>query len=96
MVQELEHVGIRPTRLSLNPIRYPDDGGPMCEVKLPKEIIDEIIVIMNHARIFITSREKMHPTGIDLYYNLLSKLEELASTQDNHPSGLPLRWLVFP
>ena len=36
--------------------------------------LEEIIVTMRHARIFITSREKMHPTGVQLYDELLEKL----------------------
>jgi Flp pilus assembly CpaF family ATPase len=38
-------------------------------------ILQEIIVTMRHARVFITSREKMHPTGVQLYDELLTKLE---------------------
>jgi hypothetical protein len=34
-------------------------------------IMQEILVTMRHARIFIASREKMHPTGIQLYDELL-------------------------
>jgi hypothetical protein len=30
---------------------------------------------MEHARFFISSREKMHPSGIELYDELLEKLE---------------------
>lgn len=43
---------------------------------LPTEnILRDVIVTMRHARIFITSREKMHPTGVQLYDELLAKLE---------------------
>lgn len=38
------------------------------------DIIAEIVVTMKHARMFISSREKMHPTGIELYDELLEKL----------------------
>jgi len=42
---------------------------------LPAEnLLAEIIVTMRHARVFISSREKMHPTGIQLYDELLEKL----------------------
>ena len=44
---------------------------------IPKSVLFNIIITMNHASIFITSREKMHPTGISLYDELLSNLEEL-------------------
>ena len=38
----------------------------------------EVIVTMKHAHVFITSREKMHPTGIELYDELLTKIAALA------------------
>lgn len=38
------------------------------------DTLKEVIDTMRHARIFITSREKMHPTGIQLYDELLAKL----------------------
>lgn len=42
---------------------------------LPAEdILQDITVTMRHARVFITSREKMHPTGVKLYDELLAKL----------------------
>jgi hypothetical protein len=42
---------------------------------LPAEnILQDILVTMKHARVFITSREKMHPTGVQLYDELLEKL----------------------
>lgn len=34
----------------------------------------DVITTMKHARIFIVSREKMHPTGVELYDDLLEKL----------------------
>ena len=52
-------------------------------------ILQEILVTMKHARIFITSREKMHPTGVELYDELLEKLARrttpYAFTQANRP-----------
>lgn len=39
-----------------------------------KELLREVAVTMRHARTFITSREKMHPTGIDLYDQLLAEI----------------------
>ncbi len=38
------------------------------------DLIRETIITMRHARIFIMSREKMHPTGVQLYDELLAKL----------------------
>lgn len=40
----------------------------------PDNILADVIVTMKHARVFISSREKMHPTGIELYDELLEKL----------------------
>lgn len=40
------------------------------------DILKEVIETMRHARVFIISREKMHPTGIQLYDELLAKLVE--------------------
>ena len=45
------------------------------EVSIRKELLQEIITTMKHARIFISSREKMHPAGTELYDNLVKKLE---------------------
>lgn len=51
---------------------------PLCaagQAKLPSsEIMEEIIATLKHARVFISSREKMHPAGIELYDSLLEKL----------------------
>lgn len=37
--------------------------------------VDEILITLKHGRIFITSREKMHSTGVQLYDELISMLE---------------------
>ena len=53
---------------------------------LPTEnILADVIMTMRHARIFITSREKMHPTGIELYDELLGKLERRTATAPSRP-----------
>lgn len=39
-----------------------------------KELLREVAVTMRHARTFITSREKMHPTGVELYDQLLDEI----------------------
>jgi hypothetical protein len=47
---------------------------------LPAEnILADVIITMRHAHVFITSREKMHPTGVKLYQELLEKLERRAA-----------------
>lgn len=50
-------------------------GGLSGSIGLPSDDLQDVIVTMRHARVFITSREKMHPTGIQLYDELLAKLE---------------------
>ena len=47
------------------------------EISIKKETLQETITTLKHARIFISSREKMHPTGIELYDNLIEKLNGL-------------------
>jgi hypothetical protein len=39
---------------------------------IPQSVINNIISTLKHARIFISSREKMHPDGIKLYDELLN------------------------
>lgn len=41
--------------------------------------LSEVITTMRHARVFISSREKMHPTGVELYDELLERLERTRS-----------------
>ena len=52
-----------------------------CECKtfpLLSEILgkNEILTTLKHARVFITTREKMHKTGVELYDKLIEKLEQ--------------------
>lgn len=51
--------------------------------------LTEVIVILRHARTFITSRQKMHPTGVYLYDELLTKLEA-----ENQPAAPLVRRAV--
>lgn len=37
-------------------------------------LINEAIITMSHAEIFIESREKMHPTGVNLWGDLLDRM----------------------
>ena len=41
-----------------------------------KKIIDECLVTLRHATIFVSTREKMHPDGIKLFIELIHKIEE--------------------
>ena len=40
------------------------------------EILTEILSTLEHARIFITSREKMHKDGVKLYDELIDRLKK--------------------
>lgn len=42
----------------------------------------EAITTMLHADTFICTREKMHRTGIDLYRDLLGRMQDLIYEQD--------------
>jgi hypothetical protein len=46
-------------------------------LSIPKDAMGEIIDTLHHARIFIASREKMNPIGVDLYDKMLAGLEKL-------------------
>lgn len=46
------------------------------KVRQYKDILLECLVTLRHARTFVTSREKMHPTGIELYDNLIVEIGE--------------------
>ena len=42
-----------------------------------KEDLKEVKVTMNHARVFITSRQKMHPTGVGLWDEQVEEINKL-------------------
>ena len=44
-------------------------------ITLGKKQVEEIISTLKHARTFITSREKMNPTGVKLYDELIKNLK---------------------
>jgi hypothetical protein len=44
--------------------------------------IEELLVTLRHAHIFITTREKMHPTGIELYEETIKELEQLLEANE--------------
>jgi len=56
-------------------------GGIIDMVTLPRHMFNEIMSTMKHARIFITSREKMQPVGVNLYDTLLIALHTYTSQQ---------------
>lgn len=45
-------------------------------------LIGEAITTMNHAQTFIRTREKMHRTGIDLWCELVNRLQQCLDDQN--------------
>jgi hypothetical protein len=41
-----------------------------------KDVLLEALVTLRHARVFITSREKMHPTGVQLYDSVIVEIQK--------------------
>ena len=39
------------------------------------DLLHEALVTLRHARVFITSREQMHETGVELYDQLVTDIE---------------------
>lgn len=50
-------------------------------------LIGEAITAMSHAEVFITSREKMHPTGVQLWGELIERLQQCLNEQSKRCSG---------
>jgi hypothetical protein len=40
-----------------------------------RALLREALITMNHARVFISTREKMHPIGVGLYDDLVEQIE---------------------
>jgi hypothetical protein len=40
------------------------------------KLLAEALTTLKHARVFISTREKMHPTGIELYDDLIRRMEQ--------------------
>jgi len=60
-------------KLTKMPINIDDWKYPP-GVTISSMVIEEIITTLRHARVFITSREKMHPDGAKLYDDLVDNL----------------------
>jgi hypothetical protein len=41
------------------------------------KLFKEALITLKHARVFIATREKMHPIGIELYDDLIRHMEAL-------------------
>jgi hypothetical protein len=52
-----------------------------------RDILLECLVTLRHAAVFVRTRQKMHPTGVELYDQLLKDVERaLASPPAELPS----------
>ncbi len=47
-----------------------------------RAILIECLVTLRHARVFCDSREKMHPTGLELYDQLVKDVEFALKSPD--------------
>lgn len=61
----------------------------MTEHSPPDDLFGEIWCTLNHARIFIVSREKMHPDGVKLYDELRAKIEAIVAPNSPKPACPP-------
>lgn len=51
-------------------------GRETRDFKTHSDLLREALITLRHARVFIGSREKMHPTGIGLYDDLVEQIEK--------------------
>jgi hypothetical protein len=51
------------------------------QFKSHSDLLREALVTLRHARVFIGSRERMHPTGISLYDDLVGQIEKALMTE---------------
>jgi len=54
------------------------------KVILSLKLFKEIIVTLKHGRIFVCSGQHMHPTGIDLYNELVYTLEAIEKQEEQN------------
>jgi hypothetical protein len=47
-----------------------------------RAVLIECLVTLRHARVFAASREKMHPTGLELYDQLVIDVENALKSPD--------------
>lgn len=57
-----------------------------------REALTELIGAAEHARVFIASREKMHPVGRDLHDEAIAKARAALSQEDDSHLYLPGTW----
>lgn len=54
------------------------------------ELLREAALELNHSKVFVRSREKMHPDGIRLYDDLLDKIYQFLKAQPDEPTADPV------
>lgn len=54
-----------------------------------REVLDEALVTLSHARLFVTSPQKMHPDGVKLYDELIDRLKGLEQKYAGFACGQP-------
>lgn len=59
----------------VNDLRAQLAASQASEARL-REALSEAVTTMNHARVFIQSREKMHPDGQDLFFDCIQQAEK--------------------
>ncbi len=53
------------------------DFAPMPdELIAQRALLREALITLNHARVFVSTREKMHPVGVSLYDDLVDQIEK--------------------
>jgi hypothetical protein len=51
------------------------------EIVRLKKVLEECLITLRHARVFISSREKMYQDGIDLYDQAMHKAQAALQTE---------------
>lgn len=49
------------------------------EFSQQRALLREALITLNHARVFISTREKMHPVGVGLYDDLIEQIDAALS-----------------
>ena len=68
------------------PPKRNSNGAAMTDTP-PDDLLGEVWCMLNHARIFIVSREKMHPDGVKLYDELRAKIGVIVAPGDTSLSS---------
>ena len=58
---------------------------------IEKKMLNEIFFTLRHARVFITSRLKMNPVGVELYDELFSDIEALKNKENRREVRMEIK-----